>query len=294
MGLLSKIFGQENVEERKGEPDLVYVPGEDERMAWAIEKAGLTIHYFENSLKNPLPQQQYFSIKVKIVDGEEVEHIWLTDTEFDQDGNLFGVVGNEPVNVTTVSLGQQIGIDRALISDWMIIEDGRLIGGYTIRAIRDGIDQAERKSFDDSIGMYVDEGVDYFKIDFDTPEGAILSLEEAFTEKNLQKAVACKDFYQEAKLMLDKLEFETDEEMIRNMADVLEASFIQHMEETGMPDFSNLTSAFTEREKITDEHWIITEICTYPDGGYSEQRLNTYKTIDGWRVLGLFEEEEQE
>lgn len=292
MGLLSKIFGKENVEERKGEPDLVYVPDEDERMAWAIEKAGLTIHYFENSLKNPLPQQQYFSVKAKIVDGDEVEHIWLTDPEFDQDGNLFGVVGNEPVNVKTVSLGQQIGIDRSLISDWMIIEDGRLIGGYTIRAIREGIEPAERKSFDESIGIYVDEGVDHFKVDFNTPEGAILSLEEAFTEKNLQKAAACKDFYQEAKLMLDKMEFETDEEMIRNMAEVLEASFIQHMEESGMPDFSSLTSAFTQREKITDEHWIITEICTYPDGGYSEQRLNTYKTVDGWRVLGLFEEGE--
>lgn len=288
MGLLSKIFGKENVRERADEPAMVYVANEDEKMSWAIEKAGLTLHYFEESVKNPSTHQDYFSVKVMIVDGDEAEYIWLTNPEFDQEGNLFGTVGNEPVNVKTVKLGQQIGVEKSLISDWMVVENGRLIGGYTIRAIRDDVHPDGRKEFDDAIGLFVDEGVDHFKVDFDTPEGAILSYEQAFNEKDIEKVVACKDFYQEARLMLlGAADFHSDEETIRGTAELLEDSFRMHMEKDGMPDFSDITSAFPKREKISEEHWVITEICTYPDGGYSEQRLSTYKTANGWRVLGL-------
>lgn len=289
MGLFSKIFGRGKVVERKKEPELVYIPDQDEKMTWAIEKARLTLWHFEESLKTPQYGQQHVSIKVKIEDGDQVEHIWLDDPDFDNDGNLFGIVGNTPVNVNNVKLGQHIGIEKSLVSDWMIVEQGRLIGGYTIRAIRDRIPEAEKKAFDDSIGMFIDEGVDYFKADFNTPEGAILSLESAFKENNLEKAISCKDFYQEARLMLAKMDFELDEEMIQNMSEVLEASFIKYIEEQGMPDFSMITNAFPKREKIDDRHWIITEICVYPDGGISEQKLSTYKTDRGWRVIGVSE-----
>ena len=286
MGLLSKFFGKKNVEERKDEPDMVYIPNEDERMNWAIEKANLTLWYFEESLKNPKPQQVYFSVKVKIVDHDNSEHIWLTDPHFDDEGNLFGTVGNEPVNVTTVKFEQKIGIDRNLISDWMTIESGRLIGGYTIRAIRDGVPVHERPAFDKSINLYIDEGVDHFKATFDTPEGAILSLEKAYNEKNIDAALACKDFYEEAKSMLTGLNMDTNDEIVASTAEVLNLSFINNLEEHGFPDFSNLQNAFIEREKVDENHWIITEVCWFPDGGKSIQKLNTYKSDTGWKVLG--------
>ncbi|SHE69410.1 YegJ family protein [Pedobacter caeni] len=287
MGLLSRFFGKNKVVERSAEPDLVYIPNEDERMNWAMEKAGLTLWYFENSLKSPSAGQEYFSIKVMIEDEGQVEHIWLTAPDFDEEGNLFGEVGNEPVQVKNVKLGQKIGVMRTLISDWMIVEHGRLIGGYTIRAIREGIPETERTSFDESIGLLIDVGIDHFKADFDTPEGAILSLEQAYQEKDIDKALACKDFYQEAKLMLSSLDFQMEEEMIISTSEALAISFVSYIEKEGMPDFSNINRAFTNREKINDNYWIITEVCTYPDGGNSVQRLQTYKTAQGWRVLGV-------
>lgn len=291
MGLLSKIFGKENVEERNGEPDMVYVPNEDERMNWAIEKAKLTLWYFEQSLISPQPHQVYFSIKVHIIDGENGEHIWLTEPHFDDEGNLFGTVGNEPVNVNTVKLNQKIGIDRNLISDWMTIENGKLIGGYTIRAIRDGVHDKEKAAFDNSIGLFIDEGIDHFKTNFDTPEGAILSLEKAYNEKNLDAAIACKDFYEEAKMMISGFNTELDEETIRSTAEVLELSFIKNIEEYGFPNFEELQNAF-EREKIDDNHYIITEICWFLDGGKSIQKLNTFKSATGWKVLGPINDKE--
>jgi len=286
MGLLSKIFGKKNVEERKGEPDMVYVPNEDERMNRAIEKANLTLWYFEESLSNPQPHHAYFSVKVHIVDGANSEHIWLTEPHFDEDGNLFGTVGNEPVHVKTVKINQKIGINRDLISDWMSIENGRLIGGYTIRAIRDGIPEKELAAFDKSIGLYIDEGVDHFKASLETPEGAILSLEKAYIDQNIDAALACKDFHEEAKSLLSAMKMEIDEDIINETAEVLKLSFINSIEENGFPDFSTIQNAFPERKKIDDTHWVITEVCWYPDGGKSVQLLNTYKSPKGWVVLG--------
>lgn len=293
MGLLSKIFGKKKVVDREGEPSMVYIANEDERMNWAIEKANLTLWYFEESLKHPKPYQVYFSIKVRIMDGDTGEHIWLTEPHFDEEGNLFGTVGNEPVDVKTVKLDQKIGIERDFISDWMIIEGGRLVGGYTLRAIRDGIPDDKKHEFDQSVGMYIDEGIDYFKADFDTPEGAILSLENAFDEQNIDKAVACKDFYTEAKLMLSGMESTViDEDIVKKTAEVLELSFVKHTTEGEWPNFSALKRAFTNREKVNDNYWIITEVCWYPDGGKSVKRLGTSKTADGWRVVGLVDDEE--
>ncbi|MGN8056718.1 YegJ family protein [Pedobacter sp. 22163] len=286
MGLLSKIFGKKNVAEREGEPDMVYVPSEDERMNWAIEKANLTLWYFEESLKNQQPYQNYFSIKVLITDGDEGEHIWLTDPHFDDEGNLFGTVGNEPVNIRSVKFNQKIGIKRDLISDWMIIENGRLIGGYTIRAIRDGVAEKEKAAFDNSIGLYIDEGVDHFKANLETPEGAILAIEKAYNNKDIDAAIACKDFFEEAKSLLSVMKMEIDQDIINETAEVLKLSFINNIEEHGFPDFSTIQNAFPERKKVDETHWVITEVCWYPDGGKSVQLLNTYKSPKGWVVLG--------
>ncbi len=104
-----------------------------------MDKSRLTLHHFKGCLKQPKPNQQYFSIKVKLEDAGKVEHIWLTEPSFDNEGNLFGVVGNEPIDVKTVQMNQKIGINENLVSDWMIMESGRLIGGYTIRAVRDNL-----------------------------------------------------------------------------------------------------------------------------------------------------------
>ncbi len=279
-------YKQENVRKRKDTPDVYNIPNEDERMNWGIEKAKLTLHYFESCLKSPKENQSYFSVKVKIVEDDITEHIWLTNPDFDNDDNLFGVVGNEPIDVKTIKINQKIGIDKDLISDWMIIEGGRLIGGYTIRAIRDGLQGQELQEFDKGMGgIHIDEGEDYFKPDFETPEGAILSLEEAYSNNDLDKAISCKDFNKEAGLMLGKtLNDDSMDDLIEQTAEVLRLSFIKSIQEHGMPNFENVKRAF-KRQKISDEHFVITETCYYPDGRKSLEKLNTFKTPGGWRVL---------
>lgn len=295
MGILSKLFerkkDQNNVRKRPNQPDVIDIQSEDEKMNWAMEKSRLTIHHFKKSLKQPNPNQQYFSVKVKIEDAGKVEHIWLIEPSFDNDGNLFGTVGNEPIDVKSVRLNQKIGIDEKLVSDWMIIENGRLIGGYTIRAVRDNLSGEALQNFDRGLGgMVVDAGEDYFLPDNSTPEGAIVKIEHAFNENNIEKAVQCKDFNKEAELMLSKLGDATiDSELLQKTAEVLKLSFIKSLQDNGIPKFNNVKQAFPKREKISENHVIVTEVLYHHDGNSSTQRLNTYKTNEGWKVLSPVE-----
>lgn len=291
MGFFSKLFGRkkesDNVRRRQDQPDVVDVQNEDEMMNWAMEKSRWTLHYFEKCLQSPKSNQQYFSIKVKIEDEGLVEHIWLNNPSFDSEGNLFGIVGNEPIDVRCVSFNQKIGIDRNLISDWMILEDGRLIGGYTIRAMRDNLSGSALTDFDRGLGgVRVDAGEDYFLPNDATPEGAIVKIESAYDANNIHEVLACKDFSLEAKLMLAKLDTnKLTPELIDKTAEVLKLSFLKSLQDNGMPKFDGVVRAFPKREKLGKNHMIITEVCYYPDGNNSVQKLNTYKTNDGWKVL---------
>jgi hypothetical protein len=65
----------------------------------------------------------------------------------------------------------------------MIVDNRRLIGGYTIRHYRDTLDNEERLNFDIDFGVKIDDGNDHFKPDFSTPEGAIIKIEDYYSEK---------------------------------------------------------------------------------------------------------------
>ena len=128
MGFFSRLFGKKDDSKkpnyREEDSNVIDVASEDERMKWGIEKANHTLHHFEKCLSAPAPNQQYFSIKIRLEDQGKVEHLWLSEPSFDEEGNLFGVVSNEPIDVKTVKFNQKIGIDRGKVSDWMIIENG--------------------------------------------------------------------------------------------------------------------------------------------------------------------------
>ena len=287
MGIFNKFFKKKDaIRKREGNPDVYDLPNENERMNWGMEKARLTLHYFEKCLANPKMGQDTFSIKARLEENGKVEHIWLLDPTFDNQGNLFGIVGNEPIDITNVVFDQKIGITREYISDWLIVENGRLIGGYTIRAIRDGLSGNALQDFDKNLGgMLVDDGEDYFEPNFDTPEGAVLVLEDAYDLDDIEKAIDCKNFYREAEMMLKKsVEIELDDNLITKVAETLRLSFLKSLQENGMPKFKGVIRAF-KRQFITDQHCILTEICYYPDGSKSEQKLNTYKENDEWKVL---------
>ncbi len=88
-------------------------------------------------------------------DGDKGEHMWLTPVTFD--GLRFqGTVNNHSEIVSTVKLGDRVSVEPAKISDWMFVENGKLVGGYTLRVLRENLSAGERAEFDKGVPFKID------------------------------------------------------------------------------------------------------------------------------------------
>ena len=143
------------VVEREGEPDVYGVVENNTQMNAAMEKARQSVDTFIKALQNPGAAQTFFSIKAKFTDGDEVEHIWLENVTYD--GKKFqGKIGNEPLHIRNISLGDEVSVMPKDISDWMFVENGKLVGGFTLRVLRNQTSGEERKKFDESIPFVIE------------------------------------------------------------------------------------------------------------------------------------------
>jgi uncharacterized protein (TIGR03067 family) len=122
------------------QPPPVKVAAEDPRMAAAIADARANMEGFLAALANPLPSQRSFSVKVAIKDGDRTEHLWLAPIRL-ENGQFVGRVNNEPTIVKTVKFGEEISVAKGDISDWIYIDDQKMVGGYTARALMSAADE---------------------------------------------------------------------------------------------------------------------------------------------------------
>lgn len=121
-------------------------------MVKAIQTARSTVDQFAAAVSAPKAGQESFACKKPFTEGDTVEHMWITDVSFD--GARFrGTVNNEPVEVKNVKLGQKTEVPRNEVSDWMYLENGKLVGGYTLRVLRSRMSPGERKDFDENCGF---------------------------------------------------------------------------------------------------------------------------------------------
>ncbi|HEY6260261.1 MAG TPA: hypothetical protein VIW47_01610 [Nitrospiraceae bacterium] len=120
------------------------------------------------------------------------------------------------------------------------------------------------------------------KKDFTTPEGAILLLEDAYRHRDIEAAVAAKDFKTEARLMLQKTGFKdaVDDALVAKTAEVLELSFRSHTTNS-WPNLDGLKSFFPEKKQYTGNVVAVTEACLFPDGGFSHESLLVAETTNG-------------
>jgi uncharacterized protein YegJ (DUF2314 family) len=143
-------------QDKKGKaPDLVFVDEKDKEMNAAMEKARKSVDDFIKAFQKPKKGQSDFGIKVGITDGKQVEHFWVAVTKFD--GKQFeGTINNEPALVKTIKEGEAVTVEKGKISDWMFVENKKLVGGYTVRVLRNRLTPEERKALDESIPYKID------------------------------------------------------------------------------------------------------------------------------------------
>lgn len=91
-------------------------------------------------------------IKTELSDGEAQAFVWLMNTQASGEGfvaELFEV----PDSISGLQVGQAFEIGSEAILDWMINDDGRLHGGFSLRYHREKLSAKEQAAFDTHIGV---------------------------------------------------------------------------------------------------------------------------------------------
>jgi hypothetical protein len=126
------------------------------------------------------------------------------------------------------------------------------------------------------------------KMDFSTPEGSILCLEDAYRRRDVEAAVACRDFATEAKVWLRErgnLNKQRQAEMMPEVTGTMEKSCRNGMAKNCAVDWERAKSYFPNREPYGDGVVAVSEVTHTPDGNLWQQRILVTETAKGWRVV---------
>lgn len=118
----------------------------DPEMDKAMEEAKKSIDTFIKNLKNKKESQKNFTVKVKIKDGKNAEHLWISDVKYDK-GKFKGILNNRPFVIQSVKIGDEITAEKDDVSDWMFVEGDKMIGGYTSRLLINRMPPEQKKHF---------------------------------------------------------------------------------------------------------------------------------------------------
>ncbi|WP_412468734.1 DUF2314 domain-containing protein [Pedobacter sp. KLB.chiD] len=217
---------------------------------------------------------------VKILNSDNVL-IWLEDLTIDD--NTIQGYGSEDHQLMRVEIKD--------IVDWMIVDNNKLIGGYTIRYYRQTLNDDDRTNFDIEFGLKIDDGNDFFYPDFSTPEGVIIQLEMAYNAKSIEGILECKDLIMEAKNVLNYTNYEISDDLLSETADLLKTSIIENINHYGFPEFTDVERSFTLLDvKDSGKQKLISEKLIFSDGTSKTNRFWVgLNKNDEWKVLDLVE-----
>ena len=118
------------------------------QMLAAVTNARVTVPQFLRILTNPAPNQTRFKIKKPFgtSTGSE-EHLWISEVKFDGT-NFHGLLDNQPTELLTWKKGDAVTVFTNELSDWLYHEDGFIVGGFTLRVMRQSVSGKEAEDFD--------------------------------------------------------------------------------------------------------------------------------------------------
>ncbi len=134
------------------------VDDKDSQMERASARARRSVSQFIEALKSPKPGQTDFQVKKLFIakDGGRSEHIWLADVHFT--GNrLHGIVDNQPKYIKGLKVGDRASVNPDEVSDWSYVENGHLVGGYTVRVIYGELSAQEKSDFEKQVGFQIEQ-----------------------------------------------------------------------------------------------------------------------------------------
>ena len=124
------------------------VHADDSEMNAAKIKARNTIEEFFVARHE---QGQDFQGLVKVMFEDkysgDAEHMWVLVLSC-ENSRFSGVLTSPPARLTNMSQGDEVEFSLEQISDWMYPRDGKAIGAYTVRVLRNRLSPAQREQHD--------------------------------------------------------------------------------------------------------------------------------------------------
>ena len=114
-------------------------------------KARDNIGEFKRRLAEPPATQTDILLKAAFNDGENTEHMWIIDVKTTANG-FRGELVSTPVDLEQPKHGDIVEVTLDQVSDWYALDDGWIVGGYTLRVMRERKPPAERAGYDEMIG----------------------------------------------------------------------------------------------------------------------------------------------
>jgi hypothetical protein len=124
---------------------------------------------------------------------------------------------------------------------------------------------------------------------FDKPEDAIRALEDAYVRRDANAAVAARDFVEEAKRMLVKIDAKlaSEPDILKQTAEVLELGYRKELKDSTFRRFSGVSCTITRIVPVEDSLVKVLEDCTMKNGTISKEQLFVARTTNGWRVITI-------
>jgi uncharacterized protein YegJ (DUF2314 family) len=151
----TNLMAQE-IEKSKDQTPYYEVPNDDTAIRRAVIQARKTVGKFITALQHRANGQKDFEIKKPFIQNGQMEHIWLSDVEFV--GNRFQArVDNEPRKIRGVKIGQLVSVNPNEITDWLYIDNGKLVGGYTFRVQYNQLSPQDKQEFDQAADFKIEQ-----------------------------------------------------------------------------------------------------------------------------------------
>ena len=116
---------------------VVAIDGDDPRIIAATEEAQRRWPEFVAAFASKTADD-HFGVKAPVSDGVNTEFMWLEVVELKGD-RVVGTLGNEPVNVEGVKLGDSLQVASADVQDWLYISGSEPVGGFSIRVLAEAM-----------------------------------------------------------------------------------------------------------------------------------------------------------
>jgi uncharacterized protein YegJ (DUF2314 family) len=130
--------------------------GTDPDLESAIEEARATLDVFIQKIGTPYPDRTFVAVKVRFSPPDESpQDIWVDEVTY-SNGVFHGSMGDD-IPSLKLSMGEKVKIEKEDIVDWMIVEDGKLIGGYTIRLAVRRMSPEEKERFLKTLDYSIEE-----------------------------------------------------------------------------------------------------------------------------------------